>query len=342
MWTTAWVFWQGDSNHGDDTLTRGFTVLPRDIGVEEILAPLDTVGDSIFLRPECVVGNYGVTTETFEVRFQIALFEARETVVGMPGLTIDTVVFSDMWLTQPGVWMSRAEVVPNPPDMNPGNNVMYDTFWVIGQPDRDVRIVDVLFPLPGDPLVDTTLVEPAYVVENLGGYTETFWSVWKATDSTGMVYLDSSQVVDLVPGETREVRFSPARFNPNGRHLATCSLRFPHRFKRVYWFFVVPVTGIKGQKVIPKEWYVTVRPNPFGSHTQCEIGLPKASFVCAAVYSASGQLVRELESATLAPGRYRVAWDGRDDAGREVGRGVYHLRFEAGEYRSTHKLVKAE
>jgi hypothetical protein len=38
-------------------------------------------------------------------------------------------------------------------------------------------------------------------------------------------------------------------------------------------------------------------------------------------------------------GGHRVAWDGRDDAGRSMPAGVYFYRLEAGEYRETKSMV---
>ena len=49
-----------------------------------------------------------------------------------------------------------------------------------------------------------------------------------------------------------------------------------------------------------------------------------------AIYSASGQKVRELVSGQMSAGRHSIAWDGRDGAGQIVSSGVYLYRLEAG------------
>jgi len=40
-------------------------------------------------------------------------------------------------------------------------------------------------------------------------------------------------------------------------------------------------------------------------------------------------------------GAYSVTWNGSDDHGRDVARGVYFCRFTAGDYRQTEKLLLA-
>jgi hypothetical protein len=38
-------------------------------------------------------------------------------------------------------------------------------------------------------------------------------------------------------------------------------------------------------------------------------------------------------------GAYSINWNGTDDRGRELARGVYFCRFKAGDYHATEKLV---
>jgi flagellar hook assembly protein FlgD len=53
----------------------------------------------------------------------------------------------------------------------------------------------------------------------------------------------------------------------------------------------------------------------------------------------SGRVVRSLVKATQKPGRYSVTWNGTDAHGRTLANGVYFLKFQAGDYRQTEKLV---
>ena len=57
------------------------------------------------------------------------------------------------------------------------------------------------------------------------------------------------------------------------------------------------------------------------------------------MYDLTGRVVRTLADGVLRRGRYSVSWNGTDDRGRELARGVYFCRFSAGDFRATEKLV---
>jgi hypothetical protein len=73
-------------------------------------------------------------------------------------------------------------------------------------------------------------------------------------------------------------------------------------------------------------------PNPFNPATTIPYATPTGTGfpVRLAVYTVSGQLVRELVARAEEPGRHQVRWDGRDQAGRPVSSGVYLYRLEMG------------
>jgi flagellar hook assembly protein FlgD len=53
----------------------------------------------------------------------------------------------------------------------------------------------------------------------------------------------------------------------------------------------------------------------------------------------NGRLVRNLGRDHVQAGNLNVAWDGRDDAGRPVGAGMYYLRLITAEGRSSARVV---
>ena len=57
------------------------------------------------------------------------------------------------------------------------------------------------------------------------------------------------------------------------------------------------------------------------------------------IYNLNGQQVRALVDGQRAAGRYRVVWDGRDDAGRPAGTGVYFYRLRAGKWSTVQKMT---
>lgn len=75
---------------------------------------------------------------------------------------------------------------------------------------------------------------------------------------------------------------------------------------------------------------VRAAPNPFRDSTSLRFTLARASRVRVDVHDVGGRLVRALGPRLLDAGPHAIAWDGRDDAGREAGAGLYFVRVEGG------------
>jgi flagellar hook assembly protein FlgD len=58
-----------------------------------------------------------------------------------------------------------------------------------------------------------------------------------------------------------------------------------------------------------------------------------------AVYSVDGRLIRTIQRAHLAPGYYRLSWDGRNERGQAVSSGVYFITASAGDIVSSRKVI---
>jgi hypothetical protein len=71
-------------------------------------------------------------------------------------------------------------------------------------------------------------------------------------------------------------------------------------------------------------------PNPFNPRTEIAFRLEQDQDVRLAVFDARGRRVAELAADRLPAGEHRVAWDGRDLAGRSAAAGVYLVRLTAG------------
>jgi len=80
-------------------------------------------------------------------------------------------------------------------------------------------------------------------------------------------------------------------------------------------------------------------PNPFNPQTMIGYDLPAAGEVRLCVYNLCGQLIRRLVDGHRRAGSYTVAWDGRDEAGREVASGTYLYRLEAASFVETRKAL---
>jgi hypothetical protein len=74
-------------------------------------------------------------------------------------------------------------------------------------------------------------------------------------------------------------------------------------------------------------------PNPFRASTEFHFILQQEEKVSVEIFDVSGRRVTALAKGdeVLAAGSHRIAWDGRDAAGRAVGSGVYFVRLNAGE-----------
>jgi hypothetical protein len=343
----AFTLLEDDQNPDNDTLVKPFTIQKRDLGVSAIFSPRDTLSDSTMFELACEVTNYGNTVETFQVLFQIGQFAARETVIGLVGGKADTVVFSDSWPSSPGIWLARAEVIPNPADPFPDNNVMYDTFWVPGRIRHDVGVVEIVSPVGRHDTVG--VLDVSATVRNYGESTETFWTHFGIFDQTNTrMYYDSVQTVELAAGSSAELTFRRIDLNEIGYYTARCST---YLAKDQNWtnnlvtgvFRVEAPGGVQETQSLPPVFGLdAVRPNPFRAKAAAKFTLSEPSRVDLAVYTTLGSRVRTLGSGTFRPGHHLVAWDGRDDKGKAVPVGIYCLRLVAGDSVVTRKVVKLE
>ncbi len=84
-------------------------------------------------------------------------------------------------------------------------------------------------------------------------------------------------------------------------------------------------------------------PNPFNPSTSIRFDVPaeyeKGVEVLLEVFNVRGQRIVTLIDEEKEAGSYQVHWDGRDEAGRSVGSGIYLYRLKAGHFTSTKKMV---
>ncbi|MCK5327336.1 MAG: hypothetical protein KAR36_01925, partial [Candidatus Latescibacteria bacterium] len=80
-------------------------------------------------------------------------------------------------------------------------------------------------------------------------------------------------------------------------------------------------------------------PNPFNPMTELRVQVPRAVHVRLEVYDILGRRVRVLVDEKREAGYYAVRWDGRDEAGVEVGSGMYLCRMAAGSFCKVRKMV---
>ena len=84
------------------------------------------------------------------------------------------------------------------------------------------------------------------------------------------------------------------------------------------------------QDKVPASYALSNHPNPFNPATTITFSLPSPGRATLAVYSVTGQKIRELVSGRLAAGTHSIVWDGRDGNGRMMSSGIYISRLTVG------------
>jgi len=96
-------------------------------------------------------------------------------------------------------------------------------------------------------------------------------------------------------------------------------------------FFSAGLTGAGVEPTItgiPKEFALEQNyPNPFNPSTTMRFSVPQSARTDIAVFDILGRKVATLASEVLAPGYYKVQWDGTNGRGVSVSSGVYFVRM---------------
>lgn len=91
---------------------------------------------------------------------------------------------------------------------------------------------------------------------------------------------------------------------------------------------------VSAQIIVHEPW-----PNPFNHSTTIAYETPDVVRVQVAIFNASGSLVRTLVDGQQEAGYHKVQFNGRDDSGRMLTSGIYHIWVSAGGYNVMQKLV---
>ena len=85
-------------------------------------------------------------------------------------------------------------------------------------------------------------------------------------------------------------------------------------------------------------------PNPFNPETWIPYRLAEAAEVAVTIYDRNGGVVRAIDLGRQTSGVYTdrskaIHWDGRNDAGEQVGSGLYFYHLKAGDYSRTRRML---
>lgn len=92
----------------------------------------------------------------------------------------------------------------------------------------------------------------------------------------------------------------------------------------------------------PASLSLAIGPNPFRTATTVRFSLGEAARVEVEIFDVTGRKVRVLARSHRSAGEHRIAWDGRDDAGRALSPGLYLCRVRAGDAKLQQRIVRLD
>ncbi len=103
-----------------------------------------------------------------------------------------------------------------------------------------------------------------------------------------------------------------------------------------------PLTGVGERRTHGAVKYLTASPNPFTTSTRIRYALSFKEQVKLAIYDQSGRCVKVLVDKTQTKGNFSIVWNGSNNQGDPLPKGIYHsvLSTNSGETRT--KLIKLE
>lgn len=191
-------------------------------------------------------------------------------------------------------------------------------------------------PAFADPGIDVRYRDGLLRVTLDGSYAGTYYQIWRSGELVGEYNAMSSQYtlctgdcyltdVEVTPGQTYYYRFDLLPPTP-GSGLVTYG---PYAV-------TIPDTPIAAR----------ISPNPSNGRARIELSVPGNSRRDAPVQAEArlidlqGRTVRLLYSGTLARGVTSLAWDGRGDAGQQLGAGIYFVRLTTPLGASTSRIIR--
>jgi hypothetical protein len=92
--------------------------------------------------------------------------------------------------------------------------------------------------------------------------------------------------------------------------------------------------------VIPLQYVLHQNyPNPFNPTTQIRYELSEDALVSINIYDLMGRMIKSSSNSNQTAGYHSLQWDATNDIGEGVSAGMYIYTIQAGEYRSTKKMV---
>ncbi len=312
--------------------------IEHDVGVTRLMAPTGSPDSGTVIVPACSLYNYRSYAETYPVRMRIGTgYDEVVTVTNHGPAELICVEFPAWTALARGQAAVTCTTELASDDIG-SNNAARTTVTVNVD---DIAVSAIL--VPADTAELGRGVVPAAEVKNLG----TLADMAKVRFYIGDFYVDSVNV-PLQPGKTDTAVFdvwTPALLGtfPVRCTSATLKTDLVTTNNELSTSVVVQPAGVEEQPSGNARFVLLGSSrNPSAAHATIRYSLAETSPVDLRIFSATGELVRVLETGIRQPGLHRVLWDGRDELGRPVGRGTWFCRMTAGAFQAVSKMTTIE
>lgn len=191
-----------------------------------------------------------------------------------------------------------------------------------------VTCTDASDPEPEFTLVSATCDEPA---GDKGHADDDIRGVEAGTPDTGLLL--RAERLGTGPGRIYSIVYRATDQAGNSTQ-STCYVQVPHDLgKAIARGVPAPPDAAPaqvGEAVVHELSLGMPKPNPAARSLGVTFTLPAEEAVSLLVFDIQGRVVRNLAGGVMPAGPHTATWDGRDEAGRQVGGGIYLLGLRAG------------
>jgi hypothetical protein len=329
-----------DADPTNDKAIGSVRVTVHDVGCTRIVAPTGAIDSLTMVVPACSVYNYGTATESYNVRLKIGSFYDQTAAVPAHGSGARVYVAfpaHSNWPRGSHAVTCSTELASDcvrANDRQTGSVTCRVVDMVLTGILRPLAIeepgnIPVIVRVRNSGSVITDCRVRVTIIDSVGGDV-----YYQFRDFSGVTPSDSVQA--QLPNWTVTVM---GMYHARARVTAAGDVDPGN--DSLMRYVTVTATGIEEPVTsLPLSFaFAGARPNPFGEQTALGYALPEEARVSLRVYSTAGKLLRVLRAALQPPGYYVVSWDGRDEQGRQLGRGVYFCCLTAGNQAARQKVM---
>ena len=209
-----------DESTANDRISRNFNVRVRDVSVDSIVAPVDTIYYAQTVTPQAWVTNHGTGNANFIAVFRIAASYSDSQFVFLASGATQVVNFTNWTPDTLGTIALACTAAMTSDTLVVDNNLAQDSCFVKIFPE-DAGVMRIVSP---SGIVDSGAVKaPQAMVRNYGSNTISFPAIF----TIGSSYADTQQVTDLPSLDSLVVTFADWTASTLGTFVTRCSTALP-------------------------------------------------------------------------------------------------------------------